>query len=45
MQSAANTTTSGLLGLAPSLPRTERLRLTLSALGTAALTLLGLHHH
>jgi hypothetical protein len=45
MQSAANTTTSGLLGLAPSLPRTERLLLTLSALGTAALTLLGLHRH
>ena len=45
MQSAANTTTTGVLGLAPSLPRTERLRLTLGALGTAALTLLGIHQH
>jgi hypothetical protein len=32
-------------GLALTPPRAERLRLTLGALGAAALTLLGLHGH
>ena len=43
MHTAADNT--ALTGLAPALPRMERLRRTLDALSAAALTLLGIHAH
>jgi hypothetical protein len=43
MDTAADNT--ALAGLAPVLPRTERLRRTLDALRAAALTLIGIHAH
>ena len=43
MHTAADNT--ALAGLAPTLPRIERLRRTLDALRAAGLTLLGIHTH
>jgi hypothetical protein len=43
MNTAADNNRLG--GLAPTLPRTERLRRTLDALRAAALSLLGIHAH
>jgi hypothetical protein len=44
MHSAAEQNSAALAGLA-TLPRLERVRLTLQAIGIAALTLVGVHRH
>jgi hypothetical protein len=45
MHAAAEHQSPALTGIPQALPRLERMRITLHAIGIAALTLVGVHRH